>query len=169
MNRKMPTETEEKDIGDDHPSPFRFEVDGRRSLDHLKCLAKLGGFSTIFTHHYPRLLGRLFATRHRFANLPRPHTPKSYRFRLPSCAPPTSINHRSCRVFSLGCGKFPPSAIPAAFAPATQFSVDPRHPSRGSHFRSLPSTIREPYCTFQHMAIIPQHLVPSTLPTAKCN
>lgn len=71
--------------------------------------------------------------------------------------------------FSLGCGKFPPSAIPAAFAPATQFSVDPRHPSRGSHFRSLPSTIREPYCTFQHMAIIPQHLVPLTLPTAKCN
>lgn len=89
---------------------------------------------------------------HRFANLPRPYPPKKLSIQTSPFAPLTSIKHRSCRAFSLGCRKLPlPSFL--ALAPATHLAWIPGCPS---HFRSTPAPSSAPYCTFQSFDI-PNH------------
>ena len=127
-------------------------------LPTFKCLAELGGISTIST---TITLVHWVDSCHRDTDLqiPPPVPPsKSLDSDIPSVAPLTSINHRSCRALSLGCRKCS-SRHSLPLAPATHLAWIPGHPSRG-HIFVLPSTIQ---CAILHL------FNPLTSPTTNCN
>jgi hypothetical protein len=109
-------------------------------------LGQIGRFLHYFTHQHTRSLGHS-CHQTPICKTPRPHFPKSCRFRLPRLRLSLASITDLAGYFHLAAESAPlrHSCRPRA---SNTPSVDSRHPIPRSHFRSLPITIREPYRTF---------------------
>ena len=103
----------------DHPSPFRFEVNERRSASQLtprdRVSSQIGRAPLLhLTIAYIHWVDSVHQTRIRTTSPPAPST--GYRFRLPGCCllAITSPRARTRWPLGLGCSVPPPSFLPAS-------------------------------------------------------
>jgi hypothetical protein len=146
------------DIGEGSPITISFRGRQATISRSPQVPGRIGRFLHYF-HSPPRsFIGSILTNQDIDLQIPPARTPpKKLPIQTSPCAPLTSINHRSCRAFSLGCRKCPsPSFLP--LAPSNTLSVDPRASVPRSHFRSTPAPSSAPYCTFQSF----EHCQPPT-------